>query len=95
MPGDIIISHKCTKNHDHIMLYCFWDLAHDRCSFWAIFCPFKTPGDIINLHMCTKKYDQMLYGSWDMVQGRDKRTADRWTDEWTDGKVTYRGGCPT
>ena len=70
MPGDIIISHKCTKNHDHIMLYCFWDLAHDGCNFWAIFCPFKTPGDIINLHMCTKKYDQMLYGSWDMVQGR-------------------------
>ena len=25
----------------------------------------------------------------------DKRTADRWMDEWTDGKVTYRGGCPT
>ena len=24
-PGDIIILHKCTKNHDH-MLYCFWDI---------------------------------------------------------------------
>ena len=23
LPGDIIISHKCTKNHDHI-LYCSW-----------------------------------------------------------------------
>ena len=35
--------HKCTKNHEH-MLYCFWDMAHDRCnlyfSFGAIFCPF-------------------------------------------------------
>ena len=43
MPGDIIILHKCTKNHDH-MLYCFWDMVSDRCncyfSFWAIFCPF-------------------------------------------------------
>ena len=38
-----IILHKHTKNHDH-MLYCFWDMVHDRCkcyfSFWAIFCPF-------------------------------------------------------
>ena len=43
MPGDIIILHKCVKNHDH-MLYCSWDMACDRCncyfSFWAIFCPF-------------------------------------------------------
>ena len=42
MPGDIIILHKCTKNHDH-MLQCSWDMACDRCNyfpFWAIFCPF-------------------------------------------------------
>ena len=42
-PGDIIILHKCTKNHDY-MLYCSWDMARDGCncyfSFWAIFCPF-------------------------------------------------------
>ena len=39
---DIIILQKCTKNHDHIMLHCSWDVAHDGCdyfSFWAIFCP--------------------------------------------------------
>ena len=39
--GDIIILHKCTKSHDH-MLYCSWDMAHNECncyfSFWAIFC---------------------------------------------------------
>ena len=39
-PGDIIISQKCTKNYDH-MLYCSWDMMHDKCncyfSFWAIF----------------------------------------------------------
>ena len=45
-PGDIIILHKCTKNHDH-MLYCSWDImVHDRCNFYfsfgAIFC-FLTP----------------------------------------------------
>ena len=42
-PGDIIILHMCTKNHDH-MLYCSLDMAHDGYnfyfSFWAIFCPF-------------------------------------------------------
>ena len=49
MPGDIIILHKCTKNHDH-MLYCSWDMACDGCncyfSLWAIFWPFTplTPG---------------------------------------------------
>ena len=44
-PGDIIILHKCTKNHDH-MLYCSWDMARDGCncyfSFWTIFCPFTS-----------------------------------------------------
>ena len=42
-PGDIIILHQCTKNHDH-MLYCSLIWCVDRCnsyfSFWAIFCPF-------------------------------------------------------
>ena len=41
--GDIIILHKCTKNHDHIP-YCSSDMPCNRfnCyfSFWAIFCPF-------------------------------------------------------
>ena len=40
---DVIIFHKCTKNHDH-KLYCSCDMACDGCtcyfSFWAIFCPF-------------------------------------------------------
>ena len=43
-PGDIIILHKCTKNHNH-MLCCSWDMVHNRCnyfSFWAIFCPFTS-----------------------------------------------------
>ena len=41
--GDIIIFHKSTKNHDH-MLYCSWDMVRNGCkcyfSFWAIFCIF-------------------------------------------------------
>ena len=47
-PGDIIILHKCTKNHDH-MLYCPWDMAHGTCnccfSFWQFFSllPPKSP----------------------------------------------------
>ena len=42
-PGDIIILHKCTKNHDHMLCYP-WDMAHGTCNccflFWAIFFPF-------------------------------------------------------
>ena len=83
MPGDSIISLKCTKNHDH-RLYCSWDMACDGCncyfSFWAIFYPpsswksenfkkmKKRPGDIIILHNCTKNFDYRLYCSWDMAR---------------------------
>ena len=38
-PGDIIILHKYTKNHDH-MLYFSCNTTRDRCnyfSFWAFF----------------------------------------------------------
>ena len=42
-PGYIIILHKYTKNHDH-MLYYSWDMACDGCNcyfpFWAILFPF-------------------------------------------------------
>ena len=42
-PWDIIILHKRTKNHDHILHY-FWDTMCDGYNsyflFWAIFCPF-------------------------------------------------------
>ena len=30
-PGNIIILHKCTKNHDD-MLYCSWDMVCDKCN---------------------------------------------------------------
>ena len=42
---DIIIFHKCTKNHDQMLYYC-WDMACNRCncyfSFWTIFCTFNS-----------------------------------------------------
>ena len=44
-PVKIIISHKYTKNQDH-MLHCSLDMACNgfNCyfSFWAIFCPFTS-----------------------------------------------------
>ena len=102
-PGDIIILHKCTKNHHHMLCWS-WDMVCDRCncyfSFWAFFAlppnspknknfkkMKKTPKDIIILHMCTINYCHIMYGSWDM-------THNRWTDRQIE-KVTYRDGCPT
>ena len=42
-PGDVIILHKGTKNHDH-MLQCSPDTIRGKCnvyfSLWAIFFPF-------------------------------------------------------
>ena len=35
-PWDIIILHKCAKNHDH-MLHCSWDLMRSRYNFYFSF----------------------------------------------------------
>ena len=60
-PGDIIILHKSTKNHDH-MLYCSWDMVQDGCncyfSFWAIFCPFTPLNSLKN--KISKKWKKPL-----------------------------------
>ena len=32
----------------------------------------KTPGDTVILHLCATNKDHMMYGSWDMEQGRLK-----------------------
>ena len=68
--GDNIISHMCTKNHNH-MKYCSWDTEWDKfvLSFWAIFCPSPT-GDVIILNLCTTNNDHLMYGSWDIKCGR-------------------------
>ena len=41
LPGDIIILHICTKNHDH-MQFCSWDMARDRCIYFFHFGLFLT-----------------------------------------------------
>ena len=55
---DIIIFHKCTKNHDY-MLHCSWDMLCDRWnsnfSFWAIFCPFTSNSPKNKLFLKKKK----------------------------------------
>ena len=76
VPKIMIIFHKCTKNYDH-MLYCSWDVVHDRCDFylfWTIFCPF-TPlkikilnkwKKVLRYHHFThvyQNYDHMMYSS--------------------------------
>ena len=108
MPQDIIIIHKCTKNHDH-MLYCSQDIVCDRCNCYYSFCDVivifhfsfqhlkkmkKTPRGIIILHKCAKNYDQMMYSSWDIIRNRqmDGQT-DRWTDGWK--KWHTKVGAPT
>ena len=75
--GDIIILHKCTKTHDHI-LSCSWDMACGRYnyfSFWAIFCPFtplttqkwkfqkKNERNVWRYHFLTQLYQK----SWSYV----------------------------
>ena len=89
MPGVIIILHKCTKNHDHI-LYCSWGVACDRLIFTFHFelffallpHPFTARkikiGDIIIFHMGNKNYDQILYSSWDMVCNRQMNGKKSW-----------------
>ena len=40
--GEVIISHICNKNHDH-MMYASWAMECDRqnfVSFWVVFCHF-------------------------------------------------------
>ena len=54
-PGDIIILHMCTKNHDP-MVHLSWNIVCDGCnyfSFWAISCPF-TPLTAQKIKIFTK-----------------------------------------
>ena len=78
-PGDVIILHMCTKNHDH-MMYASWDVECDRENFLS-FGPFftLTPLTIQKIKFLKKKNtwryytftnvyhneDHMMHGSWD------------------------------
>ena len=105
---DIIILHKCTKIHDH-MLNCSWDMVRHICnyfSFWAIFCPF-TPltAQKSKFQKNEKKILEIssFYTCVPKVMIRWCTISQIWcaTDGQRDGradsqkeKVTYRGGCP-
>ena len=55
--GDIIILHKCTKNHNH-MRYSSWDMEWDRqnfLSFWTIFFLYTPPNNQKNQNFKTIK----------------------------------------
>ena len=104
MPRDIIILHKCTKNHDH-RLHCSWDKMRDRYNFyflcWAIFCLF-TPVPNQKSKIFYKMKNEpgdiiILYmptkNNDHMTYGswdmvRDGQT-DRRTDRWTEGQSNW------
>ena len=105
-PWDIIILHKCAKNHDH-MLHCYWDMVHDRWnyfSFWAIFCHlpplqlkkskfYKNEKKAWPYHHFTYVYQKLWSNDvWFLRYGVPRM--DGRTDRWAE-IVTYRGGCNT
>ena len=57
-PGDIIILHLRTRNDDH-MLYCSWDIAHNKIKFLfftlGYFFPFYPPDQNIKIFIKWKK----------------------------------------
>ena len=94
MPRDIIILHKCTKNYDH-MLYCSWDMTHDRCncyfSFWGIFCPF-TPLTYQKIQIKRKKNQRKAWRYHNFTYVYQKLWSDdvrflRYGEQRTDGRT--------
>ena len=90
-PEDIIILHKCTKNHDHMLhlRYGAWQML-SLLFILGYFLPFYVPPPCSNSQKIKIKktpYNQMMYGSWDMVP-------DRRTDGRTDGKSDIQRWVP-
>ena len=104
-PGDTIILHKGTKNHDQ-MLHCSWDRIRDGCgfyfSFWAIFWHF-TPITTKKIKMKKKmKKKHLEISSFCTWVPRIMITWCTVPEIWCamDGQtrqmeVTYSGGCLT
>ena len=80
--GDIVITHMCTKSHNH-MMYGSWVMEWDRQFFvilnglFSFYPPNNpknqnfekiktTPGDIIILHRYNINDNHVMHGSWDM-----------------------------
>ena len=70
---DRIFLSQVYQKPDH-RLYCSWDMACDRCSYFHfglyVSHLLLPPGVIIIWHKCTKNHDHMLYSSWDMARDR-------------------------
>ena len=101
-PGDIIILHLRTRNDDH-MLYCSWDIAHNKIKFLfftlGYFFPFYPPNrpKYQNFHKMKK-----MPGAFIILHRCTKNNdhmmystwdmvgngqMDRWTNRWTNGQV--------
>ena len=96
--GDIIILHKCTKNHDHL-LYCSRDMTHDRCNGYFHFGLFfallplyhskksefqKNEKSSWRYHHFTHVYQRWwLDDVWFLGYGMQQ------TDAWTDGQKKW------
>ena len=81
-PGNIIILHKCTKNHNHI-LYCSLDMAHNRfnCyfSFWAFFSLFTSlTAQKIKIKKIWKKLLEIYYHFTIVYQDHDHMLYCSW-----------------
>ena len=82
IPGDIIILHQCTKNHNHMifnsqnmMWIALQVILGHLCllpNFWAKKSKFlkkrkKSPGYIIILHLNPKNHNHLMYSSLKMM----------------------------
>ena len=107
-PEDIIILHRCTKNHDH-MLQCSWDTCTMDVIFifyFGLFFTFLFPKSKKSkflkkekkarryhfTHVCQKLWSQDVWFLRYGVQQTDRQTG-RKADRRME-KVTYRSGCP-
>ena len=98
-PGDIIISQKRPKNHDH-MLYCSWDMARDTWNYYffilGYFLPFNLPPLPNSPKNENKAWRYNHFTRVPKIMVRSWLVPEIWcvTDRRTK-KVTHRGGCPT
>ena len=104
MPGDIIIIHKCTKNHDHMLhrvpeIQCMMDVI--LIFYFGLLLPFYPPNDPKNQNFFKNEKNTWIYHHFTHVYQK-QWSRDLWflrygvwqMDRRTE-KVTYRGGCPT
>ena len=109
IPGEIIILHKCSKNHDH-MLDCSCNMACDECNFflfWTIFWTFNSlTGQKIKILKKVKKSPEIssFYTSAPNIMIRrcmvpeiwcmTNRRMDRQMDRGTDGQTKEQKKWP-